>query len=119
MSATEPVKCSRCKRTLRAAASIAAKVGPRCAAIEAALEGLNPEQKAKALEAIADKAVEPTSHDGVYRLASSKGDAIYIVSVNGNCNCAHGLRAMGTKTCWHPAAARLKAKSRRSLAKVA
>lgn len=119
MTSTGTAKCRRCHRSLTSLSSCLAGIGPRCAAIEAALKDLKPEQQAKALEAVADKAVEPTTHKGVYRVISSDGTTAYLASVKGNCNCAHGLRTMTAKTCWHPGAARLKAKSRLSLTKAA
>jgi hypothetical protein len=117
---TQPVKCSRCKRTLTSAASRALGIGPRCAAIEAAFRGLKPEQADKARELIADGGVVPTGHKGVYRIASGKGDAVYLTAVTGQCTCAHGLRVMTAKPCYHVGAARLAAKPvQRSMAKAA
>lgn len=110
-SAAEPVKCSRCKRALTSAASRLAKIGPRCAAIEAATRGLKPEQADKALELIADGGIAKV-RDGVYRVTSTDGSASYLTSVNGNCTCAWGLRRTSAiaKTCYHVAAVKLTAR---------
>lgn len=107
----EQITCRRCHRTLRSAASKLAGVGPRCAAIEAATEGLNAKQANKALELIADGGVAKV-REGVYRVTSTDGSASYLTSVNGNCTCAHGLRrTSGTaKTCYHAAAVKLTAR---------
>jgi hypothetical protein len=107
----EPVKCSRCKRVLTSAASRFAKIGPRCAAIEAATQGLKAEQAAKALELIADGGIAPV-RKGTYRVTSTDGESTYLTSVNGNCTCAYGLRrASGAaKTCYHAAAVKLTAR---------
>lgn len=122
-STLEPVKCRRCKRALTSASSIAAQLGPRCAAIEAAIAGLKPEQAEKALEVIADGGVIPTSHKGVYRVSSSNGDAAYVTAVTGQCSCSWGLRRKdaSTKTCYHVASVILVARPvvRRALAKAA
>lgn len=117
----EPVKCRRCKRPLTASA--AAGIGPRCAAIEAALKGLDEKQAGKALELVADGGVVPTAHRGVYKVSASAGDATYITAVTGQCSCAWGVRRKDatTKTCYHVASAILVARPvvRRSLGKAA
>lgn len=121
---TERVECRKCHRPLRAESSRSLGIGPRCAAIEAATEGLNARQAEKALELVADGGVVPTSRKGVYRVSSGNGDAVYLTSVKGPCNCDHGRRAMTAKICYHVGGARLAAHpvvrpSRRSLAKAA
>lgn len=110
--AAELVKCSRCKRALTSAASRLAKIGPRCAAIEAATEGLNPKQVDKMMQVIIDKGVTPTSRKGVYRVASEDGETVHLCHVNGNCTCEWGLRRKSaeTKVCYAVAAARLTAR---------
>jgi hypothetical protein len=110
-------KCSRCHRSLRSPSSVAAGIGPRCAAIEAAFDGLDSRQQDKARDAIDDGAVAATSHEGVAHVVSEDGTEVHLASVNGNCSCAHGVRtATATaKTCWHPGAARLYFSSRRVL----
>ena len=119
----EQVTCKRCKRPLKSAASIAAKIGPRCAAIEAATEGLNAKQVAKLMQVIVDKGVAATGRKGVYRVASEDGGAVHIAHVNGNgnCNCNWGLRRTSamTKTCYAVAAARLAARPQVRFAKAA
>lgn len=111
----EPVKCRRCKRPLTASAS--AGIGPRCAAIEAATQGLKPEQAEKALELVADGGVVKV-RKSVYAVASGDGERTYLACVNGNCTCAWGLKRTSAmkKTCAHVAAAILKARPRRALA---
>jgi hypothetical protein len=118
-STTEtPAQCRRCKRhSLRTPASRAAGIGPRCAAIEAAFQGLGDRQQDKARELIADKGVVPTCHEGVYRVSSSKGDAEYRTAVTGQCSCTWGLRRVSAeaKTCFHVGAVRLYHSPRRVL----
>lgn len=108
---TEQVKCSRCKRVLTSLASRLAGKGARCAAIEAATQGLKPEQADKALELIADGGIAPV-RKGVYRVTSTDGESTYLTSVNGNCTCAYGLRRTKAtaKTCYHVAAVKLTAR---------
>jgi hypothetical protein len=108
-NATEQVKCSRCKRVLTSAASKFRRIGARCAAIEAATEGLKPEQTAKALELISDGGIVPV-RKGVYRVTSTDGESTYLTSATGSCNCPHGLRAKTVARCYHVAAARLTAR---------
>jgi hypothetical protein len=105
------IECRRCGRKLTSASSRFAKIGARCAAIEAATAGLKPEQAAKALELIADGGIAPV-RKGAYRVTSTDGESTYLASVNGNCTCAYGLRrTSGTaKTCYHVAAAKLTAR---------
>lgn len=116
-TSADTTRCRRCHRALTKSAALG--IGPRCAAIESALADLNAGQQDKALELIADGGIAPTSHKGVYRVASSAGDAVYLTSVTGNCTCAHGLRTMTARPCYHAGAVRLVAKPRRSLAKAA
>jgi hypothetical protein len=105
----ERVECRKCGRTLRSAASVAAGIGPRCAAIEAATEGLNAKQIDKMAQLIIDKAIVATSRKGVYHVVNEAGEVIHRVSVNGNCACEWGVRrnSADTKTCYHAGAARL------------
>lgn len=122
----ERVECRKCRRPLRSAASRAAGIGPRCAAVEAATQGLNGKQRDKALELIADGGIAPTSRKGVYRVTSTDGSATYVTSVTGHCTCAYGCRRSSAlaKTCYHVAAVKLIAKpvrraTRRQFAKAA
>lgn len=119
MSSTDgqPVKCRNCKRPLRSAASRAAGIGPRCAAIEAAFDGLNGKQRDKARDLIADNGVVKI-RKGVYKVAANDGGAFYLTSVHGPCDCGWGLRRKSatTKPCAHVGAARLTAKPRLTLA---
>jgi len=118
---TETVKCSRCHRPLTSASSIAAEIGPRCAAIKAATKGLNDKQAEKAIELVADGGVIRV-RKGVYAVASGEGEASYLTALTGQCTCAWGLKRSSAtkKTCAHVGAAILKARPvRRSLAKAA
>ena len=116
-STDQPAQCRRCKRhNLRTPASRALGIGPRCAAIEAATAGLNDEQAAKALEAIADGAVIRTSRPGIANVVSDDGSEVYTVSASGQCNCRWGRQRISAtvKTCWHPAAVILDMHPRRA-----
>jgi Family of unknown function (DUF6011) len=114
------VKCSRCKRPLTSASSIAAEIGPRCAAIEAATKGLNAKQAEKAIELVADGGVVKV-RKGVYTMPSSDGEGHYLTSVKGICNCPWGVKRSTAekKPCAHVGAAILKAHPRLQLAKAA
>jgi len=120
---TEPIRCQGCKRPLRAAASIAAGRGPRClakaraAALTDAVKDFTPAQVEKALEAIAEGAVVATSRPGIYRCVSSDGSTVYLVAYEG-CTCPSGTRGLG-RLCWHRAAVRLLAVSRKPVRKAA
>lgn len=105
----ETIRCRHCRRPLRSAVSRSLGIGPRCAAIEAAMEGLDDKQAAKALELVADKAVIPTTRKGVYRIPASDGGEAYTTSVTGHCNCRWGLRRTSDaiKPCAHVGAAKL------------
>jgi Family of unknown function (DUF6011) len=105
----EPVKCSRCKRTLRSASSTAAKIGPRCAAVEAATEGLSAKQVDKMAQLIIDKAIVATNRKGVFHVVNEAGEVVHTCHVNGNCTCEWGLRRKSaeTKVCYMVGAARL------------
>lgn len=116
----EPVKCSRCKRALTSAASVAAQIGPRCAAIEAATKGLNARQAEKAIELVADGGVVKVRKN-VFAVTAGEGEGHYLTALTGQCNCAWGLRRASAekKACAHVGAAILKAHPRRTLAKAA
>lgn len=107
-------KCRRCHRALRSATSAALGIGPRCAAIEAAFEGLSGKQVDKARQLIVDGGVVKV-RKGIYRAAGEDGCAVHIASVNGNCTCEWGRRRVSaaTKTCYAVAVARLYDKPRR------
>ena len=108
-TAAETVKCRKCRRLLRSASSVAAGVGPRCAAIEAATKGLNSKQVDKMTQLIIDKAIVAANRKGVYHVVNEAGEVVHTCHVNGNCTCEWGLRhkSAGTKTCYHAGAARL------------
>lgn len=114
MSTTAQSTCCRhCGRILRSLASIARKAGRWCAAkaarLAAVAKGFKAEQIAKALEAIADRAVTATRRKGVYVVVSSAGDSAYLVTAKGQCNCPNQLRRGRADGCWHTAAARMAA----------
>lgn len=110
MPATEPVKCRKCRRPLRSEASRALGIGPRCAAVQAATEGLTDKQADKMAQLILDKAILPASRKGIYKVVNEAGEVIHTVHApSGNCTCQWGLRreSATVKTCYHAAAARL------------
>ena len=105
----EPVKCRRCKRPLTASAAFG--IGPRCAAIEAATEGLNAKQAEKAIELVADGGVVKV-RENVFAVTAGEGEGHYLTALTGQCNCPWGLRRTSAekKTCAHVGAAILKAR---------
>jgi hypothetical protein len=111
------VKCSKCHRPLRSPASIARGTGDRCAAIEAAFDGLDDRQRDKAREAVEDGAVIATSREGVAMVVSEDGESVHLTSIDGHCSCERGRRRISAtaKTCGHPGAVRLAARPRRVL----
>ena len=108
----EQVTCRRCRRVLTSPASRLAEIGPRCAAIEAATEGLNAKQVDKMTQLILDEAITATSRKGIYRHVNEVGETVHLCHVNGNCTCEWGLRRKSaqTKVCYHVGAARLLAR---------
>lgn len=102
--ATE-TRCLRCNRKLKNGGTY----GPRCAAIMAATEGLSAKQVDKMAQLIEDKAIVSTNRKGVYKIVNEAGEHIHTAHVNGNCDCAWGLRrdSAEIKTCYHAAAAKL------------
>jgi hypothetical protein len=86
-----------------------AGIGSRCAAVEAATEGISGKQVDKMGQLLADKAIVATSRKGIYKIVNEAGEVIHTVSVNGNCTCEWGLRRKSaeTKVCYMVAAARL------------
>ena len=115
-TAPELVRCRRCHRPLHTATARALGLGSRCAAIEAATAGLNADQTAKALEAIADGAVVRTSRPGIANVVSDDGSEVYTTAATGHCSCKWGARRISatTKTCWHVAAVILDMTPRRA-----
>lgn len=113
-TATESLRCSRCGRKLTSASSVAAGIGPRCSAIQAATEGLSVKQVDKMEQLITDQAIVSTNRKGVYKIVNEAGEHIHTVSVNGNCTCEWGTRrtSADTKVCYMVAAARLLATPR-------
>ena len=96
-----------CGRALRSAKSVAAGVGPVCAAklaasralMETALTGLSDGQKTKALALIGSGDVKATSRPGRYRVPSSDKRTTYLTSSD-SCPCAARV------TCAHMGAVR-------------
>ena len=109
--------CRRCRATLTAQASVAQGIGAALRRVEAATEGLNAAQQAKALELVADNGVTPV-RGGVYQVTSADGSATYLTAVTGQCTCAWGCRRTSAmaKTCYHVAAVKLTARPRLRLA---
>ena len=94
--------CKRCKRTLRAAASVSAGIGPVCKLREARentlkAAGLTSAQQTEALQLLADHAVIPHSRKGVFLVVSTDGERTYLATSN-HCTCPCGLHAMTTAT---------------------
>ena len=89
--------------------SAAAGIGPRCAAVEAATEGLNDRQVDKMQQLIADNGIVAANRKGVFHVVNEVGEVVHVAHVNGNCTCEWGLRrdSAGIKTCYHVGAARL------------
>lgn len=110
-------QCRRCKRySLRTPASRRAGIGPRCAAIEAAFDGLNARQCEKARKLAASGEVRKI-RDGVYKVPSGSGKDPYITRTDGDCWCDWGHRRKpGDKVCYHVGTARLLARPRLALA---
>lgn len=109
---TETAKCRRCQRELKTLGSVLAGIGPRCAAIEAALGDLTADQQAKALELIEDSAILPV-RNGTFEAVSTDGEETYRVHAHtGNCTCPAGLKrtSADAKPCYHAGAARLLAR---------
>jgi Family of unknown function (DUF6011) len=111
-ASTEGITCKRCHRALRSAASVAAGIGPRCAAIEAATEGLSAKQVDKMAQLIIDKAIVSTNRKGVYHVVNEAGEVVHVTHVNGHCGCEWSRRRMtaDVKVCYHVGAARLLAR---------
>jgi hypothetical protein len=109
---TEKVTCRRCHRPLTSPASVAVKLGPRCAAIEAATEGLSARQINKMEQLIVDNAIVATNRKGVFHVVNELGEVVHVTHVNGHCTCEWSQRRMteGVKVCYHVGAARLLAK---------
>ncbi|MFF4600143.1 DUF6011 domain-containing protein [Amycolatopsis sp. NPDC001319] len=102
-------KCTRCGRTLRAAASVARGFGRHCQAkVTAAAKttGHKPAQVAKAVELIEVGGIVPlrTRHTRVFAVVASDGVGRYLTAPQA-CNCKAGLR--GVSTCYHRIAAEL------------
>jgi hypothetical protein len=106
-------RCMRpgCGRKLTSAVSIAAGYGPVClrkiraAAAAVVLEGVKPEQHAKALELIEDGGLVPAGRPGLFLAASSDGSASYLVDVPfGTCLCKAGQKG---HACYHLAGGRI------------
>lgn len=109
MTATETIRCRKCNRPLTSLSSRAAGIGPRCAAIEAATEGLSAKQVAKMQQLILDGGIVATSRKGVFKIVNEAGEAVHTTSVNGNCTCEWGIRRTSAeaKVCYMVGAARL------------
>lgn len=126
--AAQRIECRKCHRALTNAASRVAGIGPRCAAIEAATEGLKPAQVDKTLELLADNGVIRTAHRKVFRTAASKGERAYYTTAR-SCTCRWGQKVMKDRIanggvtemrdCYHVAGVKLTTTPRRSLAKAA
>ena len=114
--------CRKCGRVLRNLDSIVAGIGPKCAArerreakahaaqvkaqVEAIIETFGATRVAKALQAIEDGAVVPSSRPRLFFAVSSDGSVTYLVNtIDGSCTCPAGQRDV---LCYHLAAATIK-----------
>lgn len=86
------VRCENCRRPLKTEASRTAGIGPRCAAVKAAEQGLTDRQRDKARQLIEDKAVIPTPRKGMYRIPASDGKTTYLCMPHA-CTCPWGRKA--------------------------
>jgi len=106
-------RCLRCGRTLTSASSVSAQYGRWCrakiraAALSEAIKGFTAQQVEKARELIADGGLVATGFAGVWRVVSSAGDAVYMTTATGQCNCPAGLRSGRADRCYHACAARM------------
>jgi hypothetical protein len=99
------VRCTRCHRPLRNAASIARGTGRTCARRtrqEAAVAGYKPATVAKAQELIEQGGIIPLRGRRVFTVVSSDGTARYLTAPE-VCNCPAGLK--GRHVCYHRVAA--------------
>lgn len=107
------VKCKRCGRVLRSAKTAAVGIGRTCALREArenALKeaGLTEKQQAEALELLADGAVIPSGHKGVWLVLSRNSEDVHKATPD-HCTCMWGLWKMTSATvkpCKHAGAVR-------------
>ena len=109
--AAETVRCRRCRRVLRAAASKTRGYGRGCwailraAALAAAVKGFGQAQIDRARELIELCALVATRRPGVFQVAGSDGNT-YLTHPE-TCNCPSGLRRLTACTCKHSLAARI------------
>lgn len=102
------IRCRKCHRVLRSAASIELGIGPTCqrkvvAEAKAKAEATGREtQYAKAVELIRDGGVV-LLRPRVWRTVASKGVDTYLTAAT-NCTCQAGLRG---RTCYHQMAVQL------------
>ncbi|WP_433379108.1 hypothetical protein [Streptosporangium sp. CA-115845] len=98
--------CLRCGRVLRSATSIAARYGRHClsliraAAHHTDLTGYTPAQIERAVEAIEQGGIVPTSRPHLWTAVSSDGTTVYLVALQG-CTCLAGIKQ---RRCYHRAA---------------
>lgn len=98
------VKCIRCGRTLRSAASVARGMGPACASkVAKATVDAKSTTLDKARELIELAALVPVKGRHVFRVVSSNADQTYLTAAR-NCTCPAGLKG---RACYHMAAVRL------------
>lgn len=98
--------CTRCGRKLTAARSVALGRGPRCEAkaqAAAKVTSEKPEQVAKALELLADGAVETLRPGRVWLVVASSGVDTYRTAPTA-CTCPAGVRG---RRCYHEIAVSL------------
>lgn len=95
------VRCVKCKRPVRSAASKKRRYGSGCwryvNAAARVLESTGDAKAIRAAEALRDAAAVPTARRNVYLFVSSDGLSTYLVHPNAD-NCKAGLHAM---YCYH------------------
>lgn len=110
MTATQTTaKCTRCGRSLRAAASVAKGFGRACAAKirqAAKVAPFKPAQVAKAEELIADGGIVAIRGRRAFRAVSTDGTRTYLTAPQ-TCTCAAGLKSerADQRVCFHRVAA--------------
>lgn len=105
------IECTECHRPLKSAKSREAHIGPRCAAIKAALDALSDNQRTKVRELLDDRALTRVHRTKpLFKVISSSNDTVYTACLTGQCNCMWGLKRTSatTKVCAHVAAARIR-----------
>lgn len=112
-TATEPSRCTKCRRILRR--PTADGLGPKCrrkvrkaSRSEAVVTAFKPHLVAKAVELLELGAVVPLRQNRIFLVVSDDGESVYRTSATGQCNCPAGLRTLPYR-CYHSIAAHITA----------